>query len=79
MIIWQVIIGTSSLVIRKIGVNVQVVYIVKSFGPESGYVNLKAFADHDDAVQYAWVVEKQIPEGIKDEFVQIEELVVDYG
>jgi hypothetical protein len=30
-------------------------------------------------VQYAWVVEKQIPEGVEDEFVQIEELVVDYG
>jgi hypothetical protein len=75
----QVTIGMSSLVIRRIGVNMQVVYIVKSFGPENGYVNLKAFADHDDAVQYAWVVEKQIPEGTEDEFVQIEELVVDYG
>lgn len=57
----------------------QVVYIVKSFSPENGYVNLKAFADHEDAAAYARVVDKQIPEGIEDEFVEIEELVVDYG
>ena len=49
----------------------QVVYIVKSFGPESGYVNLKAFADQDDAVAYAKVVDKQIPRRITDEFVHI--------
>ena len=57
----------------------QVVYIVKSFGPESGYVNLKAFADQDDAVAYAKVVDKQIPKHIRDEFVEVEEMVVDYG
>lgn len=59
----------------------QVVYIVKSFSPENGYVNLKAFADHDDAVEYVWVIEKQISAAQEDngEFVQIEEMVVDYG
>ena len=57
----------------------QVVYIVKSFGPENGYVNLKAFADSEDAEAYKAVIEKQIPEGIEDEFVEIEDMVVDYG
>jgi hypothetical protein len=55
------------------------VYIVKSFGPENGYVNLKAFAELSDAESYQAVVEKQIPDGIDDEFVEIEELLVDYG
>ena len=57
----------------------QNVYIVKSFGPENGYVNLKAFAEYDDALNYADVIQKQIPDGIEDEFVEIEELMVDYG
>jgi hypothetical protein len=57
----------------------QVVYIVKSFGPKNGYMNLKAFADHEDAAAYARVVDKQIPRRITNEFVEIEELVVDYG
>ena len=39
----------------------QVVYIVKSFGPENGYLNLKAFAN------------------IEDEWVEIEDMMVDYG
>lgn len=55
------------------------VYIVKSFGPENGYVNLKAFADIEDAEAYKAVIEKQIPEGIEDEFVEIEDMRVDYG
>ena len=55
------------------------VYIVKSFGPENGYVNLKAFADIEDAEAYKSVIEKQIPEGIEDEFVEIEDMMVDYG
>jgi hypothetical protein len=55
------------------------VYIVKSFGPENGYVNLKAFADIEDAEAYKAVVEKQILEGIEDEFVEIEDMMVDYG
>jgi hypothetical protein len=59
----------------------QVVYIVKSFSPENGYVNLKAFADHDDAVKYVWLIEKQISDTQLEngEFIQIEEMVVDYG
>jgi hypothetical protein len=57
----------------------QVVYIVKSFGPENGYVNLKAFADIEDAEAYRAVVAKQIPEGIEDEWVEIEDMMVDYG
>lgn len=55
------------------------VYIVKSFGPENGYVNLKAFVDIEDAEAYKAVIEKQIPEGIEDEFVEIEDMMVDYG
>ncbi len=38
----------------------QVVYIVKSFGPENGYLNLKAFANIEDAEAYRAVVAKQI-------------------
>ena len=56
----------------------QVVYIVKSFGAE-GYINLKAFADHGDALEYRAVVAKQIPDGIEDEWVEIEDMMVDYG
>jgi len=55
------------------------VYIVKSFGPENGYVNLKAFADLEDAEAYKAVIDKQIPEDIEDEFVEIDEMMVDYG
>lgn len=57
----------------------QIVYIVKSFGPENGYVNLKAFADIEDAEAYKAVVEKQIPDGVEDEFVEIEDMMVSYG
>jgi hypothetical protein len=57
----------------------QIVYIVKSFGPENGYVNLKAFAELNDAESYQAVIQKQIPDDIEDEFVEIEELMVDYG
>jgi hypothetical protein len=57
----------------------QVVYIVKSFGPENGYLNLKAFANIEDAEVYRAVVAKQIPDGIEDEWVEIEEMMVDYG
>jgi hypothetical protein len=48
------------------------VYIVKSFGPENGWVNLKAFDNNDAAVSYANEIEKQIPDGVEDEFVEIE-------
>jgi hypothetical protein len=63
----------------------QVVYIVKSgqlidlVGWE--WLNLKAFADLNDAKSFMKVVEKQIkPEdlGVKED-VEIEELTVDYG
>jgi len=58
----------------------QVVYIVKSFGPYNGYVNLKAFADLEDAEAFQDVVQKQIDDAnSKDEFVEIEDMMVDYG
>jgi len=71
----------NSLVIRKIGVNMQFVYIVKSFGPENGYVNLKAFADIEDAEAFQDVVQKQIDDAGagESEFVEIEDMMVDYG
>jgi hypothetical protein len=50
------------------------VYIVKSFSPENGYVNLKAFTQLSDAENYLAVIEKQIPADIVDEFVEIETL-----
>ena len=52
------------------------VYIVKSFGPENGWVNLKVFDNNDAAVYFANTVEKQIPDGVEDEFVEIEVLNV---
>ena len=52
------------------------VYIVKSFGPDSGWVNLKAFDNNDAAVSFANTVEKQIPDDIENEFVEIEVLNV---
>lgn len=59
----------------------QFVYIVKSFGPENGYVNLKAFADIEDAEAFQAVVQKQIDDANagEDEFVEIEDMMVDYG
>ena len=58
----------------------QVVYIVKSFGPYNGYVNLKAFADLEDAEAFYDVVQKQIDDAnSKEEFVEIEDMMVDYG
>jgi hypothetical protein len=50
------------------------VYIVRSFGPESGYLNLKAFYNYLSAANYASEIESQIPEGSEDEFVDIEEM-----
>ena len=52
------------------------VYIVKSFGPDSGWVNLKAFDNNDAAVSFANTVEKQIPDDVENEFVEIEVLNV---
>ena len=54
--------------------NVFTVYIVKSFGPDAGYTNLKAFVNVDEAEAYAKTVEKQIPEDVEDEFVEVEQL-----
>ena len=48
------------------------VYIVKSFGPENGWMNLKVFDNNDAAVSFANEIEKQIPEDVEDEFVEIE-------
>ena len=47
------------------------IYIVKSFGPENGWVNLKAFDNNDAAVSFANEIEKQIPDGVEDEFVEV--------
>jgi hypothetical protein len=49
------------------------VYLVKSFGVE-GYVNLKVFQKQEDASFFASSIECQIPEGVTDEFVEIEEM-----
>ena len=44
-----------------------------------GYLNLKAFANQDDAEAFRAVVAKQIPDGVEDEWVEIEDMMVDYG
>ena len=55
------------------------VYIVKSFGPYNGYMNLKAFAKLSDAEAYQNVIQKQIDDAnSKEEFVEIEDMVVNY-
>jgi len=60
--------------------NVFTVYIVKSFGPDAGYTNLKAFINVDEAEAYAKTIEKQIPEDVEDEFVEIEQMdCLSYG
>jgi hypothetical protein len=53
------------------------IYIVKSFGPQNGYVNLKAFTLEDDAMKYSEKIESQIPPEIVDEFVEIEEITLE--
>jgi hypothetical protein len=59
----------------------KIVYIVKSFGPENGYVNLKAFDDLEDAEAFQDVIQKQIDNANaqESEFVEIEDMMVDYG
>ena len=47
------------------------VFIVKSFGPEMGYRNLKVFDNLIEAEHYQHMIEKQIPEDIENEFVEI--------
>jgi hypothetical protein len=60
--------------------NVFTVFIVKSFGPDAGYTNLKAFINVDEAEAYAKTIEKQIPEDVEDEFVEVEQLdCLSYG
>ncbi len=54
--------------------NVFKVYIVKSFGPDAGYTNLKAFVNEDEAEAYANKIRNQIEEDIENEFVDIEEM-----
>jgi hypothetical protein len=56
------------------------VYIVKSFGTDSGYVNLKAFSTEHEAECFAKIVARQIPtECIEsgDESVEVEELTLE--
>jgi hypothetical protein len=38
---------------------------------------IKAFGDHDDAVKFAWKLEKQIKPGDLPETIEIEELSVE--
>ena len=54
--------------------NVFTVFIVKSFGPDAGYINLKAFINVDEAEAYAKTIEKQIPDDVENEFVEVEQL-----
>ena len=53
------------------------VFIVKSFGPEMGYRNLKVFDNLIEAEYYQHMIEKQIPEDIENEFVEIESMTVE--
>ena len=60
--------------------NVFTVFIVKSFGPDTGYTNLKAFINIDEAEAYAKTIEKQIPDDVENEFVEVEQLdCLSYG
>ena len=60
--------------------NVFTVYIVKSFGPDAGYTNLKAFVNENEAEAYAKTVEKQIPDDVENEFVEVEQMdCLSYG
>lgn len=60
--------------------NVFKVFIVKSFGPDAGYTNLKAFINVDEAEVYAKTIEKQIPDDVENEFVEVEQLdCLSYG
>ena len=52
------------------------VFIVKSFGPQNGYLNLRAFDTIEKAEAYAETVSNQIPPDIEDEFVEIDELEI---
>ena len=54
--------------------NVFTVFIVKSFGPDAGYTNLKAFVNEEEAEAYANKIRNQIGEDIEDEFVEVERM-----
>ena len=53
------------------------IYIVKSFGPVDGYLNLKAFDTIEKAEAYAEVISVQIPPDVNDEFVEVEEITLE--
>jgi hypothetical protein len=53
------------------------VFIVKSFGPEMGYRNLKVFDNLIDAENSQQLIEKQIPKDIENEFVEIESMTIE--
>ena len=60
--------------------NVFTIYVVKSFGPDAGYTNLKAFINVDEAEAYAKTIEKQIPGDVENEFVEVEQMdCLSYG
>ena len=53
------------------------VFIVKSFGPQLGYQNLKVFDNLIEAEKYQAFVQKQIPKNIENEFVDIETMTLE--
>ena len=56
------------------------IYIVKSWGSDAGYVNLKAFTTEHEAECFAKIVARQIPpESIEsgDESVEVDELTLE--
>lgn len=53
------------------------VYLVKSFGPVDGYMNLKVFDSTEKAESYAKKIESMITVDSNDEFVEIEELTLE--
>ena len=53
------------------------VFIVKSFGPQLGFQNLKAFDNLIDAEYYQALIQKQIPKDIENEFVDIETMTIE--
>ena len=60
---------------REKDIKMNFMYLVKSFGNEE-YVNLKLFDTRKKAEDYLRLVQKQIPKKSKDEWVEIEEFVV---
>lgn len=52
------------------------VYIVKSYGPEEGYLNCKVFSTYEKAEEYQKLIEVQC-EGLENEWVEIESMYVE--